>query len=131
MMLVDTSVWIDFLADRSTTQVKALELALDNRESICICGVVLMEVLQGFRFDAEYAMAREFLDDLIYLSASKETHGHAADLFRALRKRGITVRGAADCLIAAVAMENGMPLLHNDRDFEAFEKHFGLGRVCP
>jgi hypothetical protein len=129
MMLVDTSVWIDFFANRTTAQVRALDVALDNRKRICICGVILTEVLQGFRFDAEFLEAREFLDDLTYLEASKETHRHAAELFRALRKRGITVRGADDSRIAALALEYGVPLLHNDRDFEAFERHFGLGKV--
>jgi hypothetical protein len=126
MILVDTSVWIDFFAMRSTAQVKSLRALLEKEESLCTCGMVLTEVLQGIRRDEEYRRTREYFQPLVFLPMSRETFILAADIFRFLRRRGITIRNSVDCVIAAVAKEQSVPLLHHDRDFDPLERYCGL-----
>ena len=125
-MLVDTSVWIDFLTGRPGGHVELLESALTSREDICICGVILAEVLQGIREDRAYRETHKLFKKLKYLAMPREIYSYAAEIYRGLRKRGVTVRKPIDCMIAAVAIKNDVPLLHNDRDFEPIAVHFDL-----
>lgn len=118
MMLVDTSVWIDFFAARSTAQVAVLESSIDQKEDLCLCGVVLTEVLQGIRDDKQYKQTESVLSNLIYLPMDQSTFLLAANIYRTLRSRGITIRNSVDCMIAAVCIEHKADLLHNDRDFD-------------
>lgn len=118
MMLVDTSVWIDFFAARNTAQVAVLESSIDQREDLCLCGVVLTEVLQGIRDDKQYKQTESVLSNLIYLPMDQSTFLLAANIYRTLRSRGITIRNSVDCMIAAVCIEHKADLLHNDRDFD-------------
>jgi len=127
MVLVDTSVWIDFFTGRRAAHVKKLEIMIADGEDICICGVVLTEILQGIRMDREYRKIKEHLDALIYLPVSRQTFITAADMYRKMRKKGITIRRPVDCIIGACAVEHDAGLLHNDRDFKHMEKHCGLG----
>ena len=92
---------------------------LNANEDVCVCGVVLTEVLQGIRDDKEYANALASFDSFILLPMSQRTFIRAAELYRTLRRRGLTIRNAVDCMIAAVAIEHNVALLHNDRDFDA------------
>lgn len=117
-MLVDTSVWIDFFAARSTAQVAVLESSIDQKEDLCLCGVVLTEVLQGIRDDKQYKQTESVLSNLIYLPMDQSTFLLAANIYRTLRSRGITIRNSVDCMIAAVCIEHKADLLHNDRDFD-------------
>lgn len=126
MVLVDTTVWIDFLSARSYPHVKTLENLIFNREDLCICGIVLTEVLQGIREDSEFRRTRDLFGNLIFLPMGYSIFLRSAEIYRALRKKGITIRKAVDCMIAAVAIENDIPLLHNDKDFVPIEKHLGL-----
>ena len=126
MVLVDTTVWIDFFAARSSDHVVALENLIINREDICICGIVLTEVLQGIRKDSEFKKTRDLFDNLLFLPMPYPIFLKAAEIFRGLRRKGITIRKSVDCMIASVAIENDIPFLHKDKDFEAIEKHFGL-----
>ncbi len=126
MVLVDTTVWVDFFDGKDTTQVRQLEQFLASGEDVCTCGVILTEILQGIRNDAEYNETRSQFDFFLFLPMSRHTFVKAADLYRMLRKQGITIRKAVDCMIAAVAIENNIPLLHNDKDFDPMEKHCGL-----
>jgi predicted nucleic acid-binding protein len=80
-----------------------------------------MEVLQGIRDDKEYANALASFDSFILLPMTQPTFIKAAELYRILRRRGLTICNAVDCMIAAVALEHDVPLLHNDRDFDAIE----------
>ena len=121
MTLVDTTVWIDFFRGTDTPQVQELDRMLNANEDVCICGVILMEVLQGIRDDKEYANALASFDSFIVLPMTQPTFIKAAELYRILRRRGLTIRNAVDCMIAAVALEHDVPLLHNDRDFDAIE----------
>jgi len=129
MVLVDTTVWIDFFADRSEPRVTAVQELNENEEDLCLCGVILAEVLQGIRSDADYIKTKDYFADLIFLPMGQATFMRAAELYRSLRKRGVTIRKPIDCMIAAVAIEHDIRLLHNDRDFDFIAKHSKL-RVC-
>ena len=129
MVLVDTTVWIDFFSARSYPHVKVLEKLILNREDICLCGIILTEILQGIRKDSEFNRTRDLLDNLIYLSMPHSVFFKSAEIYRNLRRKGITIRKPMDCMIASVALEHDIPLLHNDKDFIPIEKHFGLQRL--
>jgi len=131
MVLVDTTVWIDLFSGLATSQVTALESLIARREDICLCGVILTEVLQGIRDDGEHAKAQAIFSNLLFLPMTRETFLLAAHIYRSLRARGITIRNSIDCMIAAVCIENKVALLHNDRDFDLISKHFDLKIVNP
>jgi predicted nucleic acid-binding protein len=126
MILVDTTVWIDFFKGQDTPEVRRLECLIGDDEDICICGVVLTEVLQGVREDKDYAAVSTRFESLIYLPMAHRTFKKAAEMYRSLRRKGVTIRNAVDCMIAAVAIEHDIPLLHSDRDFDPIAKHCGL-----
>ncbi len=126
MVMVDTTVWIDFFKGDPTSQVEKLETLIENNDDLCICGVILTEVLQGIRSDAEFRRTKGLLEALIFLPMNHDTFVHAADLYRKLRKKGVTIRKPVDCMIASVAIENGVPLLHNDRYFDHIAKNSKL-----
>lgn len=129
MVLVDTTVWIDFFSAKPHSHVKALENLILDREDICVCGVVLTEILQGIRHDTEFDKIRGMLESLVYLPMPYPVFLKSAKIYRYLRKKGIIIRKTMDCMIAAVALENGIPLLHNGKDFIPIEQHFGLQRM--
>ncbi len=128
-ILVDTSVWIDFFNGSDSGQVSLLEAAMQEEDAVLKCGLVLMEILQGIRSETELKKTKDCLDELPCLSMERATFEEAARMYRTLRKTGVTIRKPMDCLIAAVAMQNGLPLLHNDRDFLPLIECFGL-RTC-
>ena len=130
MVLVDTTVWIDFFAGRDLPHVTALERLIMQREDICICGIIMTEVLQGIRFDREFEKTKELFEAMIFLPTTHSVFLKAAKIYRSLRRKGITIRNTMDCMIAAVAMENDIMLLHNDRDFLPIETNLGL-KVLP
>ena len=125
-MLVDTSVWIDFFAGRNTTQVETLEHAVQDGQDIALCGVILTEILQGIRDDRQYRQVQGDLQPLILLPITERTFIAAADIYRGLRKQGVTIRKTNDCIIATVAIEHGVSLLHNDRDFDTITTRIPL-----
>ena len=126
MILVDTTVWIDFFAARTSPHVAALEALLEDRENVCICGIVLAEVLQGIRSDADYRKTKKYFEALLFLPMTQRVFLRCAELYRSLRKKGVTVRKPLDCMIASVAIEHDLPVLHNDRDFDHIAKHSKL-----
>lgn len=126
VILVDTTVWIDFFRGRNTTQVQNLERLISENRDICVCGVILTEILQGIREDKDYTAALTSLESFIYLPMRQMTFKKAAEMYRTLRRKGVTIRNAVDCMIAAVAIEHDIPLLHNDRDFIPISKNCGL-----
>ncbi|HPO10646.1 MAG TPA: PIN domain nuclease [bacterium] len=130
MILVDTSVWIDYFAGHDTPYAREIERLVNNREDVCICGIVLAEILQGIRKEKEYQRTRSVLLDLILLPMTQETFCMAADIYRTCRSRGITIRNATDCMIAAACIQHGAHLLHNDRDFDSIGSLFEL-RIVP
>ena len=126
MIIVDTTVWIDFFQDKSTPQTEMLQHILNAGEDVCICGVILAEVLQGIREDTDYTKVSSHFEAFLFLPMHRRTFEHAAQLYRTLRRKGITIRNAVDCMIASVAIEHDIALLHNDRDFNPIASHCGL-----
>jgi predicted nucleic acid-binding protein len=126
MVLVDTTVWIDFFADRNEPHVSMLQQLIEDEEDLSLCGVILAEVLQGIRSDKDFTKTKEYLDDLILLPMRHTTFLQAAEIYRSLRKKGITIRKPVDCMIASVAIEYDIHLLHNDRDFDHIASHMKL-----
>jgi predicted nucleic acid-binding protein len=126
MVLVDTTVWIDFFAAKSTPEVAELERLLNEEEDICTCGIILTEVLQGIRQDEDYRRTLSRFETFLFLTMDRPSFVRAAELYRSLRRRGVTIRKPVDCMIASVAMEHNIALLHNDRDFDPIEAHCGL-----
>lgn len=130
MILVDISVWIDFFAGRDLPHVQVLEHLIQTDADLALCGVILTEVLQGIANDKQHQQVKEYLQPLIRLDITETVWLEAADLYRTLRKRGITIRKTNDCVIAATALHYQCCLLHNDRDFDAMQPHFPLQTDC-
>jgi predicted nucleic acid-binding protein len=126
VILVDSSVWIDFFRGTITPQTDRLDELLGN-EPLCIGDLVLTEVLQGFNTDREFNQARKLLASLeIVELGGQEVAIQAARNFRTLRLMGVTVRKTIDTLIATRCIESDYALLFSDRDFEPFVAHLGL-----
>jgi predicted nucleic acid-binding protein len=126
VILVDSSVWIDYFRGTPTPQATMLD-ALLGSEPLATGDVVLTEVLQGFAGERDFNQARKLLTSLVVVDvAGKDIAIQAARNFRALRRLGITVRKTVDALIATRCIASGLTLLHSDRDFEPFAKHLGL-----
>jgi predicted nucleic acid-binding protein len=126
MILVDSSVWIGFFNGLETRQTDALNNLL-GQEPVLIGDLILTEVLQGFRRDADYRKARALLDTLeLRVLGGKAIALAAADNYRRLRRRGVTPRKTIDMIIATYCVAHGLTLLHADRDFEVLEKELGL-----
>ena len=121
MVLVDTSVWIDFLRGTSTVQVATLEALLEGEDLVGTAPIILQEVLQGADSPARFEQwRREFSGLMCYLPLDPiDTHVEAARLYAACRRAGKTPRSSNDCLIARIAVEHDLMLLEDDRDFEA------------
>lgn len=126
MIIVDTSVWIDFFNGKVTEQSDKLDFFLSS-SVVGVGDLILAEVLQGFRDDNEYLIARNLMIELELKSlCSVELAVKTAENYRVLRKRGITVRKTIDSLIATYCVENRFALLFSDRDFDPWCEHFGL-----
>lgn len=126
MILVDSSVWIDYFNGTVTAQAEKLDRLL-GQELLVIGDLILTEVLQGFANERDFHEAREMLTSLMVVDlGGEEIAVQAAKNFRALRKLGVTVRKTIDAVIATRCIESGYDLLHNDRDFDPFAKHLGL-----
>ena len=126
MILVDSSVWIDYFRGRPTAQTDLLEGLLDSQE-LAIGDLILTEVLQGCKLDKEFNEVRRLLSrlDLVVLGG-EDVMIEAAKNYRKLRNLGVTVRGTIDVVLATRCIVSGHQLLHSDRDFDAFEQHLGL-----
>lgn len=126
MILVDSSVWIDYFNGRSSPETDFLDEILGVRP-IATGDLILTEVLQGFRNDKDYSTARRLLTELaIFELLGTKMAVKSADNYRKLRKKRVTVRKTADVIIASFCLEHDLPLLFSDKDFKPFEEHFGL-----
>lgn len=126
MVLVDSSVWIDYFNGTASPEADTLD-ALLGQELVLIGDLILTEILQGFREEHDYRLARELLDPLeLRVLGGREVALLAADNYRTLRARGITVRKTIDVIIGSYCQLHALPLLHTDRDFDALETHLGL-----
>ena len=129
MILVDTTVWIDFFIGKETQQVDILDFLISEDQDIYICGLVLTEVLQGVREAKQYKEIKTYFDNLIFLPMTQAMYIHSADIYRYLRRKGITIRKPIDCMIASVAIAHKVSLLHNDKDFIPIEEYCKLKTV--
>jgi predicted nucleic acid-binding protein len=131
VILVDSSVWIDYFRGTSSPQAEQLDMLL-GAEPIATGDLCLTEVLQGFGNDREFAQARNLLTSLLIVElGGKAIVIQAAKNFRALRAKGITVRKTIDTVIATRCIESGFTLLYSDRDFDPFVEHLGLRSALP
>ena len=129
MIVVDSSVWIDYFNGVETRETALLDSLL-GVEPVMIGDLILMEVLQGFRTDRDARKAREALDTLVFEPMVGRVIALASVRnYRALRARGVTIRKTIDVLIATFCMENGHHLLHCDRDFDPIEEFLALQTV--
>jgi len=129
VILVDSSVWIDFFRNRPTTKAKWLDKHLDV-EDLAVGDLILAEVLRGFKDDRGFNETRRLLRRLRQISLCGEDLAvEAARNYRKLRAKGVTVRGTVDLIIATRCLADGLQLLHSDKDFEGFEEHLGLRAV--
>ena len=131
MTIIDSSVLIDYLADRVTPETDWLEQNAD----VVPCGLTdltLYEVLRGIRSDKRVAAVRDELQAFqMWPTMTPGLEVTAAENYRSLRKRGITIRNTVDCVVASFCIENGHELLHNERDYDSFEKYLGLQVIHP
>jgi predicted nucleic acid-binding protein len=126
LILVDSSVWIDYFKGTITAQTEILDSLL-GRQPLAIGDLILTEVLQGFDNERDFSAARKMLTSLMVVDlGGQEIAIQAAKNFRALRRLGMTVRKTIDTVIATRCIESGYELLHNDRDFDPFARHLGL-----
>ena len=126
MMVVDSNTWADFFNGAPTAHVARLDTALEREEDVSVIPIIVTEVLQGFRTDTGFQRARRVLVSLSMIQPSLGCHVRAARLYRTLRRRGVTVRGAVDCVIAQACLDFGAELLSPDADFEHIARHTPL-----
>ena len=130
MILVDSSVWIDFFNGIENAETDKLNEIL-GLEEVVIGDLILAEVLQGFRSDIDYKAAKNVLTSLtVHDLLGKELAIKSANNFRKLRKKGITIRKTADVIIATYCIENKIPLLFTDKDFTPFVENLRLKSAC-
>ena len=131
MILVDSSVWIDYFRGIWTPQTEKLDLLL-GIEPIATGDLILTEVLLGFASDRDFNQAKKLMTSLVTLDlAGQNIAVQAAKNFRVLRSHGITVRKTIDTVIATRCIENDLLLLFSDRDFDPFVEHLGLRSALP
>ncbi len=126
MIVVDSSVWIDYFTGKNTSAARKLDSLLGD-EPVAIGDLMLTEVLQGFRTEKDFRKAKELLMSLVIVNMLDTVIAlKSAENFRMLRKKGITIRKTIDTIIATYCIENKLPLLHSDKDFQPFHKHLKL-----
>lgn len=125
-VLVDSTVWIDFLNGLDNRQVALLQSLIPEGQ-VVLGDLILCEILQGIDDPREFEMTRDrLLAFPVYPLVGTDIALKSAENYRRLRRRGHTVRKTIDCLIATFCIERGFSLLHNDRDFDPFEQTLGL-----
>jgi len=126
MMIVDTNTWADHFNGVRSPHAERLDAALREEEDLAMIPIILTEVLQGFRTDAGFRRARRVLLSLPVVQPTVSGHVRAAQLFRSLRRKGVTVRGAVDCVIAQTCLDIQAEILSPDADFEHIARHTPL-----
>jgi hypothetical protein len=131
MVIVDTTVWVDYLRGARTPQAEWLEVEMAHQR-LGLTDLILCEVLQGVRGERRFAEVRsELVKYEIFTTGGTDLAIATARNYRSLRAKGYTVRRTIDCLIATFCLSNGHTLLHNDRDFDPFEQALGLRVIHP
>ena len=131
MILVDSSVWIDYFRGEATPQAEMLDALLGN-EPLVVGDLILAEVLQGFQGERDFNQAKQLLMSFEMVEiVGRDVAIQAARNFRTLRGHGVTVRKTIDTLIATRCINSGLILLHSDKDFDPFVTHLGLRVAYP
>jgi len=132
MYLVDTSVWVDYLHGTETQTVGLLRKLLAGDEVVGVAPVILQEILQGADSDERFEKWRKYFAELCCYRPADPVASHiaAARMYQACRRAGKTPRSSNDCLIARIAIEHGLLLLHDDRDFEAIAAVVADLKLC-
>ena len=131
MVVIDSSVWIDYLADRATPAADWLSRNVTS-DQISLTDITLCEVLQGVSSDVAFeAVLRRLMLLPVFATGGTALAISAAENYRILRAKGITVRKTINCLIATFCILHGHVLLHRDRDFDPFERHLGMRVLHP
>jgi predicted nucleic acid-binding protein len=129
LILVDSSVWVDYFRGKTTLQTDKLDLLLGH-ELLAVGDLILAEVLQGFDSDRDFKAAQRLLTSLAVVEiGGLEVAIQAAKNYRELRRRGVTIRKTVDTMIATRCIESGYDLLHCDRDFDPFVAYLGLNVI--
>ena len=129
--IVDTSIWVNYYNSVKDENSELVNNLIDSDE-IIILPVILQETLQGIKKDKVFALTKELLLSYHYLSIDSVYSAiRSAELYRFLRQKGITIRKPNDCLIAAICIDNNIPLFHNDKDFDNIAKHTSLKIYKP
>jgi predicted nucleic acid-binding protein len=128
MILVDTSVLIDYFKGMDNRPVKKFHQILESNIPFGISHLIYMEVLQGSQTDKDFKLLKKYLATQTFYEVKngRESFAESARMYLKLRKKGVTVKSTIDCLIAQIAVENELFLLHNDADFDRIAKHFPL-----
>lgn len=122
MVLVDTSVWADLFNGYLSTEASMLRRLIENETELFTTGLIVQEILQGISEKKKRAEIRSDLAEFVLISPSLQTHVEAAEIFAVCRRKGVTIRKSIDCVIAAIALEYDLELLHKDRDFAQITK---------
>jgi hypothetical protein len=124
MVLVDTSVLIDYFRGRESDAARKFQHLLDSNIPYGINSLIYLEILQGVRTEKDFAEVKDYLDTQRFfgLLDEKKSYAAAASIYFKCRKKGITINSTVDCLIAQTAIENNLFLLHNDADFVKMRK---------
>lgn len=126
MIVVDSNAWADFFNGAQTPHTDRLATILEEREDVAVLPIIVTEVLQGFRTDGGFESARRVLVALPSIQPTMASHVRAARLFRSLRRKRVTVRGAVDCIIAQTCLDTASELLSPDADFAHIARHSSL-----
>ncbi len=125
-MVVDSNTWADFFNGIDSPHLQRLDTALQQEEDLAVLPIIITEVLQGFRTDSDFERARRILVSFPVIYPTVQCHVRAARLFRSLRRKGVTVRGAVDCVIAQTCLDIKAELLSPDGDFKHIARNTPL-----
>ncbi|MBN1190316.1 MAG: PIN domain nuclease [Dehalococcoidales bacterium] len=127
MILVDTSVWIDFFRGENSPERRILHELIEDEEEISITGIILTEILQGIKEERKMYTIRSYLLEFpVYDPNGIDTYINAAGIYRICRSKGRTIRSTVDCIISAICLENDLYVFHKDRDYDIIHACTGL-----
>ena len=129
MIIVDSSVWVDFLDGAENLQTDYLSRSLELETPLFYTGLILQEVLQGLNSKKQQTTIRKEFSKLLLITPSLEDHIKGAEIFTKCRSRGFTIRKSIDCLISALCINYGLSLLDRDKDYSYVAECFSLSRI--
>ena len=126
MILVDTSVWIDFIEGNDHWTKERLKEKINERESIAYTDLILLEIIQGIRHGNDRKELDQYFSNFILLNHPRSSILLAAEIYQELQRKGIKIRSIIDCLIAAISIETGAVIFHKDRDYDYIAKYYPI-----